>query len=151
MDSKRLSDVCHVVAMPYPGGSHINPMMNLCKLLLSRKNDILITIVVTEEWPGFIDSTLKPDNIRISSIPNVIHSYKFDGATFPGFYEDVMTELEAPFEQLLDRLQPRVTAIIADIEVMSTIRVANRRNIPVASFWTMSASFYLNQQSTINR
>jgi UDP:flavonoid glycosyltransferase YjiC (YdhE family) len=39
--------VCHVVAMPFPGRGHINPMMNFCKLLASRKHDILITFVVT--------------------------------------------------------------------------------------------------------
>ena len=63
--------ICHVVAMPFPGRGHINPMMNLCKLLASRKPDILITIVVTEEWLGFIGSDAKPDNIQFASIPNV--------------------------------------------------------------------------------
>ena len=52
--------VCHVVAMPYPGRSHINAMMNLCKLLASKTADILISFVVTEEWLGFISSEPKP-------------------------------------------------------------------------------------------
>ncbi|KAM7256806.1 hypothetical protein ACFE04_012547 [Oxalis oulophora] len=142
MDSERLSYVCHVVAMPYPGQGHINPMMNFCKLLVSRKNDILITFVVTEEWLGFIGSDPKPDNIRFSSIPNVIPSDKLKSLSFNGFYEAVITKMGAPFEQLLDRLQPPVNAIIGDIEIFSPIRIANQRNIPVASFWTMSASFF---------
>ncbi|KAJ0084458.1 hypothetical protein Patl1_31014 [Pistacia atlantica] len=76
--------ICHLVALPYPGRGHINPMMNLCKLLVSRRPDVLITFVVTEEWLGFIGSATKPENIR----------------------------------------------------------VGKRRNIPVASLWTMSASVF---------
>uniref|UniRef100_A0A7N2KP17 Uncharacterized protein n=1 Tax=Quercus lobata TaxID=97700 RepID=A0A7N2KP17_QUELO len=65
---------CHVVAMPYPGHGHINPMTNLYKILALNSNNILVTFVVTEEWLGFIGSGPKPDNIRFASIPNVIQS-----------------------------------------------------------------------------
>ncbi|KAJ0083792.1 hypothetical protein Patl1_31009 [Pistacia atlantica] len=109
--------ICHVVAMPYPGRGHINPLMNLCKLLVSRKQNIIITFVVTEEWLGLIGSNPRPDNIRFRTIPNVIPSERVRAQDFPGFYEAVMTKMEAPFEQLLDRLEPPVTAIIADLEV----------------------------------
>ncbi|XVF46189.1 hypothetical protein PTKIN_Ptkin03bG0007300 [Pterospermum kingtungense] len=108
---------CHLVAMPFPGRGHINPMMNLCKLLVSKKKDILITFVVTEEWLGFIGSDPKPDNIRFETVPNVIPPERLKAADFPGFYEAVMTKKEAPFEQLLDRLEVPVTAILGDIEV----------------------------------
>ena len=134
--------VCHVVAMPFPGRGHINPMMNLCKLLASKKKDILITFVVTEEWLGFIGSDPKPDNIRFEAIPNVIPPERLKAGNFPGFYEAVMTKMEAPFEQLLDRLELPVTAIIGDIEVRWSTGVGNRRNIPVALVWTMSASVF---------
>ncbi|XP_020228882.1 UDP-glycosyltransferase 87A1-like [Cajanus cajan] len=90
--------VCHVVAMPFPGRGHINPMMNLCKILAcKRPNEILITFVVTEEWLGFIGADPKPDAIRL---------------------------------------------ILGCVELRWPIALANRRNIPVAAFWTMSASFY---------
>ncbi|KAM0989618.1 hypothetical protein ACFX2A_013668 [Malus domestica] len=36
------SKVCHVVAMLYPGRDHINPMINLCKLLAAKKNDVAV-------------------------------------------------------------------------------------------------------------
>ncbi|KAK2643244.1 hypothetical protein Ddye_025007 [Dipteronia dyeriana] len=132
----------HVVAMPYPGRGHINPMMNLCKLLALRKPECLITFVVTEEWLGYISSDPKPDNICFKTIPNVIPSERLRAADFPGFYEAVMTKMEAPFEQLLDQLEQPVTAIIGDIEVRWAISLGNRRNIPVAAFWTMSISFF---------
>lgn len=53
-----------------------------------------------------------------------------------------MTEMEDPFEELLDRLEPPVTAIIGDVELRWPTAVGNRRNVRVAVLWTMSASFY---------
>ncbi|KAJ8751283.1 hypothetical protein K2173_016464 [Erythroxylum novogranatense] len=132
---------CHLVAMPFPGRGHINPMMNLCKLLASRKQDILITFVVTEEWLGYIKSEPKPNVVRFITIPNVVPSERLKAVDFPRFYESVMTKMEAPFQQLLDRIEPPVTAIIGDIELRWSIEVGNRRNIPVAALWTMSSSF----------
>ncbi|KAH0997602.1 hypothetical protein GBA52_021466 [Prunus armeniaca] len=133
--------VSRVAAIPFPGRGHINPMMNLCKLLASKNPQLLITFVVTEEWRGFISSDPKPDNIRLASIPNVIPPERLKAADFPGFYEAVMTKMEAPFELLLDRLEPPVSAVIADIEVRWGVGFGIRRNIPVSLFWTMSATF----------
>ena len=133
---------CHVVAVPYPGRGHVNPMMNLCKFLTSRKDDILITFVITEEWLDLIASEDKPANVSFATIPNVIPSERNRAADFPGFIEAVSTKLEAPFEQLLDRLEPPVNAIIADTHVMCAFVVGNRRNIPAATFWSMSATVF---------
>ncbi|CAB4312430.1 unnamed protein product [Prunus armeniaca] len=139
--------VCHVVALPYPGRGHINPMMNLCKSLSLKKpdNTLVITFVVTEEWHGFIGSDPKSDNIRFATLPNVIPSELVRANDFPGFFEAVNTALEAPFERLLDGLEaeaPPVSAVVADSFVDWAVRVGNRRNIPVASLWTMSASVF---------
>ena len=134
--------VCHVVAMPFPGRGHINPMMNLCKLLSSKRHDFIITLVVTEEWLGYIGSDPKPNNIRFASIPNVVPPERLKAVDFPGFYEATMTKMEAPFEQLLDQLQPPVDRIIADFELQWPFGFRTRRNIPLASLWTMSASFF---------
>ncbi|WCJ31906.1 UDP-Glycosyltransferase superfamily protein [Euphorbia peplus] len=133
----------HVVAMPYPGRGHINPMMNLCKLLVSRNpNNFLITFILTEEWLGYIGSDPKPDCIRFATIPNILPSEKIRALDFPAFYEAVMTKLEAPFGHLLDHLQPPVTAIISDFELLWAIQLANRRNIPVATLSTVSTTFF---------
>ncbi|KAB1202242.1 UDP-glycosyltransferase 87A1 [Morella rubra] len=145
MDAARkdASPVCHVVAMPYPGRGHINPMMNLCKLLAARSPEhILVSFVITEEWLGFIGSEPKPDNIRFSTVPNVIPSESGRGKDFPGFLEAVNTKMEAPFVELLDRLEPPVTAIAADTYLVWATGVGNRRNIPVVSLWTMSATVF---------
>ncbi|TKY56525.1 UDP-glycosyltransferase 87A1 [Spatholobus suberectus] len=134
---------CHVVAMPYPARGHINPMMNFCKLLVSDNTGILVTFVVTEEWLGFIGSDPKPDSIRFRSIPNVVPSELTRANDQAGFMEAViMTKMEAPFEQLLHRLDPPPTTIVSDTFLYWAVVVGNRTNIPVASFWTMSTSIF---------
>lgn len=136
------SDVCHIVAMPYPGRGHINPMMNLCNLLISQKTDILITFVLTEEWLGLIGSEAKPDNIRFATVPNVIPSEKDRAADMVAFFEAIMTKMEAPFEQLLVGLEPPPSAIIADTFLPWAVTVGNRRNISAVSFWPMCGSHF---------
>ena len=120
----------------------MNPMMNLCKLLATRKDDVLITFIVTEDWFSFLKDDPKPNQIQFSTIPNILPSELVRVADFAGFYEAVMTKMEAPFEQLLDQIQPPPTAIVADTELLWAIPTGNRRNIPVASLWTMSASVF---------
>jgi hypothetical protein len=132
--------VHHVVAIPFPCQGHTNAMMSLCKLLASRKNNLLITFVVTEEWLGCIGSEPKPATVRFASIPNIVERAK--AVDFGGFNEAVLTKMEAPFEQLLDRLETPVARILADFELQWPIAVGVRRKIPVASLWTMSASFF---------
>ncbi|KAI5321627.1 hypothetical protein L3X38_030698 [Prunus dulcis] len=88
---------------------HINPMINLCKLLSSKKPDILITYVVTEEWHGFMGFDQKPHNIRFATVPNLIPSELVRANDILGFVEAVNTKLEAPVEQLLDRLEQPVS------------------------------------------
>ena len=135
---------CHVVALPFPGRGHINPMMCLCQFLASRRSkDIIVTFVVTEEWFSFIGSEPKPDNIRFAQIPNVIPSEIGRGADQPAFYETVLRNMRAPVEKLLDdQLQTPATVIIADTYLVWSTDIGNQRNIPVASLWTPSATVY---------
>ncbi|XP_028804887.1 UDP-glycosyltransferase 87A1-like [Neltuma alba] len=136
------SVTCHVVAMPYPGRGHINPILNFCNLLLSNDPGILVTVVLTEEWLGLIGSEAQTRNLRFCTIPNVIPSEKDRAVNYLSFFEAAMTVMEAPFEALLHRLEPPPSLIIYDTFLFWVVGVGNRRNIPVASFWPMSASFY---------
>ncbi|KAI3844653.1 hypothetical protein MKX03_026755 [Papaver bracteatum] len=141
----RTGSVCHVVAMPYPGRGHVNPMMNFCKLLVSKMGEnIKISFVVTEEWFGFIDSNPRPPQIQLRTIPNVIPSELVRALDFAGFVESVFSNVEAPVEQLMDKLELEspVMAIIADTYLALAVNVGNRRNIPVVSLWTMSPSVF---------
>uniref|UniRef100_A0A1D1XV72 Glycosyltransferase n=1 Tax=Anthurium amnicola TaxID=1678845 RepID=A0A1D1XV72_9ARAE len=140
----------HLVALPYPGRGHINPMMNLSEHLLARAHcPLLITFVVTEEWLGLLGpAPVSPrlQGIRFRTIPNVIPSELNRGADYVGFYEAVYTRMEAPFEELLRRIQeeggaPPVEGIISDTELPWAVAVGNRRDIPVYSLSTMSATF----------
>ncbi|KAL2899274.1 UDP-glycosyltransferase 87A2 [Bienertia sinuspersici] len=136
---------CHVVAMPYPGRGHINPMLNLCKLILSKSNDdFLFTFVVTEEWLGLLSSDPKPPaNIRFASLPQVIPSEASRADDMAGFIEAVLAKLKNPFERLIDGLEPPPTAIVYDTWLSTwMVDVANRRNIAVASLFPMSASVF---------
>ncbi|XP_028768934.1 UDP-glycosyltransferase 87A1-like [Neltuma alba] len=133
----------HVVALPFPTRGHVNPLINLCKFLASRRPcDAIITFVVTQEWLGFIQSCPKPHTIRFATIPNVIPLDAQILDDVPSFTEAVATKLRPAFEQLLDQLQPPVTAIVSDAELAWPAAVANLRNLPVALLWTMSASFF---------
>jgi len=124
-------------------------MMNLCKLLISNNPNILITfVVVTEEWLTIINTDpQKPNNnsnnIKLATIPNVIPSEEGRGKDFLNFFEAVATKMEDPFEKLLDSFETVPTVIIHYSDLFWVTRVANKRNVPVASFWPMSASFFL--------
>lgn len=133
---------CHVVAVPYPGRGHINPMLNLCRLIASRRADILITFVVTEEWLGFLGSESRPATVNFCAIPNVIPSELVRADDFLGFVEAVMTVMEAPVERILARLEPPASLMICDTLLTWVVEFGNRRNIPVASFWPMSATVF---------
>ncbi|KAI4305400.1 hypothetical protein L6164_028768 [Bauhinia variegata] len=133
----------HVVAIPYPHRSHVNCMMNLCKSIASRRpNQVLITVIVTQEWLGYIGSEPMPYNICFASIPNVIPPEHDKAADVSAFFEAAMRNMEAPSEELLAHLEPPVNAIVGDVELGWPAAVANRRNIPVAVLWTMSARCY---------
>ncbi|KAG5238619.1 UDP-glycosyltransferase [Salix suchowensis] len=136
----------HVVAIPYPGRGHVNPLMNFCNILASKQPDTLVTFVVTEEWLGLISSSSNnsPSNLQFGSIPNVIPSELVRNADPIGFVGAALTKMEAPFEELLDRYrQPlRPTLIVTDAFLFWAIGVGNRRNIPVASFFPMSSTVF---------
>lgn len=134
---------CQLLAIPYPGRGHINPMMNLCKLIAKKRPNILINFIITEEWFGFIGSESRPENIRFGTIPNVIPSEIGRAKVFHEFVEAVMTKMEGPVEELIDELEPPLPSVILYDTFMSWVtRVANRRNIPAASFWTQSATAF---------
>ncbi|KAL0417470.1 UNVERIFIED_CONTAM: UDP-glycosyltransferase 87A2 [Sesamum radiatum] len=133
---------CHVLALPYPGRGHINPMLDLCSAIAQKSTDILITVVLTEEWISFIGSVRKPPNINFAAIPNVLPSELVRGADPRGFWTAVSTKMEEPVERLLDQLRPPLAIVIADAFLIWAADMAARRNIPLASLWPMSASVF---------
>lgn len=53
-----------------------------------------------------------------------------------------MKKMAGPLEQLPDQIDLLVTAIIADAELPWAITIANKRNIPVATPCTVSATVF---------
>ncbi|CAM0954873.1 unnamed protein product [Alopecurus aequalis] len=134
---------CHVVAVPYPGRGHVNAMLNLCRLLAAR-NGVSATVVVTEEWLGLLGgrpSAAGAARVRLETIPNVVPSEHGRAADMDGFFEAVNTRMEAPFERLLDRLDPP-TAIVADTFLPWAVCVGNRRGVPVCILSPLNATMF---------
>jgi len=110
-------------------------------------NNLKITVIVTEEWLGLLrrsssEESPTPPNMRFATIPNVLPAEKGRGADMLGFLKTVMTKMAQPVEQLFDQLEPPVRLILADTLLFWAVEIGNRRNIPVASFWPMSASMF---------
>lgn len=131
----------HLVAIPFPGRGHINPMINFCKMLATKQPHFLITLIVTEEWLGFLSSETKPpDNIQFQTIPNVIPSELVRAADHPGFIKATSTEMKAPVELVIEGLQPKPVVILYD--PFLTWGLSIQGNIPTAAFWPMSATAF---------
>ncbi|CAL4894200.1 unnamed protein product [Urochloa decumbens] len=136
---------CHLVAVPYPGRGHVNAMLNLCRILTAR-DGVSATVVLTEEWLGLLGSP-PAGRVRFEAIPNVIPSEHGRAADMPGFLEAVYTRMAAPFERLLDRLPAPPHAIVADVFVPWTVAVGARRGVPVCAMCPLSATMFAVQYS----
>ncbi|CAL4960877.1 unnamed protein product [Urochloa decumbens] len=137
----------HVVAVPYPGRGHINPMLVVCRQLAAADAGLAVTVVVTEEWHALlaaagVPATL-PDRVRLATIPNVIPSEHGRGADWVGFIEAVHAKMGEPVERLLDRLERRADAVMVDTYLTWGVAAGAARGIPVCSLWTMPATFFL--------
>ncbi|XP_006838761.2 UDP-glycosyltransferase 87A2 [Amborella trichopoda] len=147
-DTRNFESLCsgvrHVVAVPFPGQGHINPMMHLCKRLASK--GAAISFVVTKEWVGFMSGQPIPPNVRLCPIPNVIPSELNRSADWTGFIEAVSTKMEEPFERLLVGLleteERPVSVVIVDVFMPWAADVAERRGIPVAVLFPMASAIF---------
>ncbi|KAJ3669200.1 hypothetical protein LUZ60_011150 [Juncus effusus] len=129
----------HVVAMPYPGRGHINPMMVLARQLIAR--GVHVTFVVTQEWLSLINSP--PEELDLRTIPNCIPSENGRAQNFQEFLEAVYTKMRGPFEEMMDGLEAGPPmAIVADTYLPWVVELGKDRGIPVVSVFTMSASFF---------
>ncbi|KAI4369051.1 hypothetical protein MLD38_017542 [Melastoma candidum] len=139
----------HVVCIPFPAQGHVNPFMQLAKLLHSR--GFHITFVNTEfnrdrllrskgpeairDMPGFRFKTI-PDGVPPSN-PNATQS-----VTELLYY--TKKHSVAPLRELLKKLNseegsPRITCVISDGIMCFAIKVARELGIPEVQFWTASA------------
>ncbi|KAL4342973.1 hypothetical protein S245_035954 [Arachis hypogaea] len=137
-DPPRAVRLEHMVVVPYPSCGHINPMMYLSNSIVSTNPNIHITFVVTQQWLPSIITEQQNNNIRIHSIPNLVSNES--SPSFSSTVEAAMTKMEPAIDRLLNEIDQPPTAIIYDGFLYWVAGLANRRNIPVAAFWTTTAS-----------
>ncbi|KAK8587631.1 hypothetical protein V6N13_086612 [Hibiscus sabdariffa] len=143
----------HAVFVPYPTQGHVNPLMQLAKLLHSR--GFYITFVNTEfnhrrlvrsKGPGFLTSQ---SDFRFETISDGLPPVDCDATQDIWVLSDsVKRNCLCPFRELLAKLNgssecPPVSCIISDGSMTFTIKAAKELGIPEAQFWTTSACGFM--------
>ncbi|EXB38440.1 UDP-glycosyltransferase 85A1 [Morus notabilis] len=138
----------HAVLIPFPAQGHVNPFMQLAKLLHSR--GFHITFVNTEfnhrrlirsKGPDFGNGLL---DFSFETIPDGLPSSDRDATQdVPSLFESTRKNCIGPFKELLLRLNscsqvPPVRCIISDGIMSFGIKVAEDLGIPQVSFWPAS-------------
>lgn len=136
------SNCRHVAAIPLPGRGHVNPMLSLCHSLLLSHSNLLISIILTEEWAQLVRLPSHP-NLRLATIPNVLPSEAERGSRYAEFSKAVLTLMGGPVERTIGEMDPPVEWLIADLVLPWVAGIGRRRGIPVAAFWPQSASAFL--------
>jgi hypothetical protein len=142
----------HVVVLPYPRPGHINPALQLAKLL--HRHGAYVTFVNTEHNHRRIQdaegaaAVRGREGFRFEAIPDGL-SEADRGAQghSAGLAASVSARGVAPFRALLARLNdggepgvPRVTCVLAMMLMGFAIGVARELRIPTMAFWTTSAA-----------
>ncbi|PPD92998.1 hypothetical protein GOBAR_DD10030 [Gossypium barbadense] len=143
----------HAVFVPYPAQGHVNPLMQLAKLLHSR--GFYVTFVNTEfnhrrlvrsKGPGFLTSL---SDFRFETISDGLPPSDRDATQDIWVLSDsVQKNCLGPFKELLAKLNgssesPPVSCIVSDGSMSFTIKAAKEFGIPEAQFWTTSACGFM--------
>ncbi|RWR87779.1 7-deoxyloganetin glucosyltransferase-like protein [Cinnamomum micranthum f. kanehirae] len=143
----------HVVCIPFPAQGHINPMMQLAKLLHSR--GFSITFVNTDFSHKLLlksrglDSLEDLDGFRFEVISDGLSpSFGRAEEDGKGFCKSVKENCVAPFCDLLKKLHHpldghRVTCVISDSFMTFTLKVAEELGIPEVIFCPTAACGFM--------
>ncbi|XP_077245750.1 7-deoxyloganetin glucosyltransferase-like [Tasmannia lanceolata] len=144
-----LVDKPHAVLIPYPAQGHINPMMQLAKLLHSK--GFYITFVHTEfnhsrmlKSRG-LDSLKGLDDFQFETIPDGLPPPDHDGTQdIAALCDSTRKNCAVPFRNLVTKLNnslriPHISCIIPDGVMSFALCVAEELDIMVLVFYTMSA------------
>ncbi|XP_058191933.1 7-deoxyloganetin glucosyltransferase-like [Rhododendron vialii] len=156
MGSIRISEKPHAVCIPYPAQGHINPMLNVAKLL--HHKGFHITFVNTEynhrrllksRGPHSLDGL--PD-FRYETIPDGLTPTDTDVTQdIPALCQSTAKTCLPHFRDLLYKLNdpalsntgPPVTCIVSDGCMSFTVKAAEEFGVPEVLFWTTSACGFL--------
>ncbi|KAK1577309.1 hypothetical protein Q3G72_020577 [Acer saccharum] len=153
MGSIALNEKPHAVCIPYPAQGHINPMLNVAKLLHNK--GFHITFVNSEfnhkrllksKGPKALDGlpTFRFETIPDGLPPMDVHATQ----DIPSLCFSTRKHGLAPFKQLLNKLNdssdaPPVTCIVSDGVMSFTLDAAEELGVPEVLFWTTSACGFL--------
>ncbi|XP_020582486.1 7-deoxyloganetin glucosyltransferase-like [Phalaenopsis equestris] len=141
----------HAVCIPYPSQGHINPMLQLAKILHSLS--FHITFVLTEFNYNRLLRSQGPDSIkgladfRLEAIPDGLPISEDDATQdVPSLCESTTKNFLAPFCSFITKLNessPPVSCIVSDGVMTFTLDAARAFGIPEVLLWTASACGYL--------
>ena len=145
----------HAVLVPYPAQGHVNPMMQLAKLIHSK--GFHITFVNTEFNHNRLMRTMGPDFLKglpdfvFETIPDGLPPSDRDATQdVPAVCDSTSKNCLGPFKELLKRLNtslpevnPPVTCIISDGVMSFGIKAGEELGIPQVLFWTASACGFM--------
>ncbi|CAI8597738.1 unnamed protein product [Vicia faba] len=143
----------HAVFIPYPAQGHVNPLMQLAKLL--RCKGFHITFVNTEFNHKRLIKSLGEEFVKglpdfqFETIPDGLPESDKDATQdVPQLSDAIRTKFYAPFKDLINKINTSsphipVTCIIADGLLGFAGRVAKELGIQELQFWTASACGFL--------
>ncbi|KAF3439265.1 hypothetical protein FNV43_RR17541 [Rhamnella rubrinervis] len=145
----------HAVLVPFPAQGHVNPVMQLAKLLHSK--GFHITFVNTEFNHNRLIRSKGPDFLKglpdfvFETIPDGLPPSDRDATQdVPALCDSTTKNCLGPFKDLLKRLNnslhevnPPVTCIISDGITSFGIKAGEELGLPVVPFWTASACGFM--------
>ncbi|KAL3728723.1 hypothetical protein ACJRO7_033327 [Eucalyptus globulus] len=152
-ESRKSHGHAHAVCVPFPAQGHINPMMQLAKLLPTR--GAFVTFVNTEfnhrrllrsKGPNSLWSL---ENFRFETIPDGLLPLDHDATQDPpALCNSIRKNCLSPFKELLariksDKVVPPVTCVISDGVMSFASKAARELGVPEVQFWTASACGFM--------
>ncbi|KAF7847010.1 hypothetical protein BT93_L3462 [Corymbia citriodora subsp. variegata] len=145
-ESRKSHADVHAVCVPFPAQGHVNPMMQLAKLLHAR--GVFVTFVNTEFNHRRLLRSKGPDslqdleNFRFETIPDGLPPYVTQDP--PPLCDSTRKNCLGPFKELLaringDQVVPPVTCVISDGMTSFASKAAKELGVPEVQFWTASA------------
>ncbi|XP_039164809.1 7-deoxyloganetin glucosyltransferase-like [Eucalyptus grandis] len=147
----------HAVCIPYPAQGHINPMLNLAKLLHHR--GFHVTFVNTEYNHSRLLRSRGPSSLdglpsfRFRTIPDGLPPSDVADATqdIPALCQSTSKFCLPYFRDLLERLNeesttsgsPPVSCVVSDGVMSFTLDAAEAIGVPEVLFWTTSACGFM--------